>query len=148
MKKLFIPLLLLLCSVMAVQAQVSSDDLQGTWTLTTLTGGDTTLVTTPEDEVVLGTKYLNAFPPSTTSLQFTGSDYYFTYYENGSRFWQGTFELTDPVLVLTEQQSVCGDCNPKVWYFFIESVSATNLQLVLFDEDYGTSTYARFIFTK
>lgn len=148
MKKIFIPLFFLVLFCTTSKAQTTSDDLQGVWTLTALTGGDTAQVLTPEDEIARGDNYLSDFPLTTTKLNFSGSNFVYTYYTNGERSWDGTFELTGQALTLTGLPTGCGDCSQKVIQFIIRSVSSTELVLDVFDEDYAKSTFAHFTFTK
>jgi hypothetical protein len=148
MKKIFIPLFFLVLFCTTSKAQTTSDDLQGIWTLTSLTGGDTSQVLTPEDEIARGDNYLPDFPLTTTKLNFSGSGFVYTFYTDGERSWQGTFTLIDQALTLNGVVTGCDDCEPKVINFIIRSVSANELVLDVFDEDYAKSTFAHFTFTK
>jgi hypothetical protein len=139
----------------------TSADIQGTWTLSQIEMGDTTTlgdtiwidsvnyeIVGEADILSDGGKYLYDFPLGTTALSISGTDFVFTYYGGGSRQWAGVTDLTDPVLTLNGDPTNCGDCDPKVLVFIIRSVSATELILDRFDEDYGTPTFAHYTFTK
>lgn len=148
MKKIFIPLLFLAFYCTTVKAQATADDLQGIWTLTALTGGDTAQVLSPEDEIARGENYLSDFPLTTTKLNFSGANFVYTYYTDGERSWDGSFDLTGQSLTLTGFPTGCDDCGQKVIQFIIRSVSSNELVLDVYDEDYGKSTFAHFTFSK
>lgn len=156
--------------LMAVRAEAdTSADIQGTWTLTQLQAGDTTTlgdtlwiddvnytIVGLSDILTDGGKYLYDFPLGSTTLSFSGSDYVFTYYGSGSRQWTGIADVVEAngadllyaTVTLNGDPTNCGDCDPKVLKFIVRSVSATELVLDRFDEDFGTPTFAHYTFTK
>jgi hypothetical protein len=161
MKKCIFILFVLVLGIAQMKADTAAD-LQGLWTLTTLQGGDSTMVAgdtvwvdeteyyvlTEAGVLTDGGKYLFDFPLTTTTLNITGTDFIFTYYDSGSRAWSGSFDLADPDLYLYGTADNCAPCDPKTIHLIIRSVSANQLVVDLYDEDWATTTFAHFTFTK
>ena len=147
MKKCMFFLFALMLGLAQMKADTAAD-IQGLWTLSSLQGGDTTLVQTPEEMTELGSRYTYDFPLFTTTLEIAGANFTYTYYEGASRQSNGTLSLVDADLTLAGAVEECEGCASKILRFGILSVTANEMVLILFDEDLGNSTYAILTFTK
>lgn len=148
MRNLLLLFTILIGFAIKTQAQVTTNDLQGYWTLSSILSGDTTLILSQEEMEIRGESYLSTFPLQTTSLSFTGNSFVFQYYTDGERSWYGTFSLNGNDLQLDGQVTDCSDCGPKLIHFIINDFSANQLTVDLFSEDYESTVFARYTFNK
>ena len=146
MKKILTSILGITLFCFSAHAQITSADIQGSWTLTALEGNDTATVLSAAQIQTNSDNYLHDFPLTSTTLTCSGADFTMTHHGSGSM--SGTFDVVDPALTLHVVPVGCTTCPPKDFKFIIRSSSATELVLDIFDEDEGSSTYARLTLTK
>ena len=146
MKKILTSILCIALFSFSANAQITGADLQGLWTLTALEGNDTANVLTPAEIQASSDNYLHDLPLTTTTFTFTGTAFTMTHL--GSSAMNGTFDVADPSLTLHSIPDGCSTCPSKNFYFIIRSQSATELVMDIFDEDEGSSNYARLTLTK
>ena len=146
MKKILTSILCISLFYLSASAQISAVDLQGTWTLTALEGNDTAQVLSASQIQASTDNYLHDFPLTSTILTINGSDFSMTHH--GTGLMGGTIDVADPLFTLHATPDGCSTCAPKDFIFIIRSQSATELVLDIFDEDQGSSTYARLTLTK
>ena len=146
MKKILTSILCISLFYLSASAQISAVDLQGTWTLTALEGNDTAQVLSATHIQTSTDNYLHDFPLSSTTLTITGNDFSMTHHGNG--LMGGAFDVADPLFTLHAIPDGCSTCSPKDFVFHIVSVSSSQLVIAIFDENEGSSTYAKLTLTK
>ncbi len=142
--KAVVLLFVVMFSIVPIFAQSPENNLEGLWTLKELQGNDTARVLTP-DEIEKSTKnFLHDFPLTTTSLKFSGNSFTMTHHVGG--VMGGTFDVQKNVLTL--HASSCSTCGSKDFVFIIRKQTPIEFLLDMFEEDEGSTSYARLAFER